>query len=204
MGTPQTKIGNSERTVASDFFSFIHWHLLSTYHVPGARLCAKDAMVNKVYKIPATVTRCPRFPSHWLYGSILGNLLIFWKWGNVPRVTLFPTTVERKGPFSYQFSSFVSLAWCDSPVTKSYNHPEQVPPFPWTQRLSAAATLRFPPLSKLYMERKEIERWEGRCMDGGVMASSGHQRNFACALLREEHSLHVNRMLFSADISFSG
>lgn len=32
--TPQIKIGNNETTVASDFFSFIHWHLLSTYHVP--------------------------------------------------------------------------------------------------------------------------------------------------------------------------
>lgn len=34
------------------------------------------------------------------------------------------------------------------------------------------------------------------------MPSSGHQRNFACALLTEEHSLNFNRTLFSAAISF--
>lgn len=57
-----------------------------------------------------------------------------------------------------QSSSSVSLAWYDSPATKSYNHPEQAWPFPWTQRLSAAEILCFPPLSKQCLQRKEIKR----------------------------------------------
>lgn len=131
----------------------------------------------------------PKISKPLNYSMVL-SWVIFWKWRMCPG-WLF-STPQWRGTIQQgcQFSSFVSFAWCASPATKSCNHPEQPQPFTWTQKLSAAETVCFHPISK------HMHGWkgdcEGRSMDDGVMASSRHQRNFACALLTEEHSLHFN------------
>lgn len=107
-----------------------------------------------------------------------------------------------------QFFSFVSLAWYDSPATKSYNHPEQAWPFPWTQRLSAAATLCFPPLSKQCLESKEIERadiWIGGLWlpldTGGTLAVPSWQGSIHC-ILKECSSLQICHFQASGQVRY--
>ena len=170
------------------FHSFIPQHLLSTYHVPGTHLGAKYGMVNSIQN-PLNYSKMPKISKTLAYGSILGNPLIFWKWGLYPG-WLFHTKGERKKPFGCRFSSFVSLAWCDSPATQSYTHPGQPQPFPWIQRLSAATTICFTHYPSICMNGKETLRAEARMMGlwlpldtGEILSVPSWQRGIHCILI---------------------
>lgn len=87
-------------------------------------------MVSKAHKTPSTVTKYLRCQSHlitlWHY---LGQPTHFLEMGDVPRVTILYTTVERNHSEGLPVLLILSFAWYDSPATKSYNHPEQLSPF---------------------------------------------------------------------------